>query len=134
MEISLKTTNSDWKKLWPDCVAGRDFEGFEEPIVSAIVALGHSMGLEVNEEDMKELVEDHSKELTTEELQHLYKMQQEKAAVKIFQQRKRELVVTFPVLKLKNCASIGLENRPLLKSVTLLKQWLTGTLTCSVTM
>ena len=74
MEISLKTTNSDWMKLWPDCVAGRDFEGFEEP---AIVALGYSMGLEVNEEDVKELAEDHNKEFTTEELQHLHKMQQE---------------------------------------------------------
>ena len=43
----------------------------------AIVALGHSMVLEVNEEDVKELVEDHNKELTTEQLHHLHKMQQE---------------------------------------------------------
>ena len=62
--------NSAWKKLWPDCVVGRDFEGFEEPIVPAIVALGHSM-------DLEELVEDHNKELNTEQLHHLHKMQQE---------------------------------------------------------
>uniref|UniRef100_UPI00358DE2FE tigger transposable element-derived protein 1-like n=1 Tax=Myxine glutinosa TaxID=7769 RepID=UPI00358DE2FE len=60
-EVSLRTMNSAWKKLWPDCVAGRDFEGFEEPIVPAIVALGQSMGLEVSEEDVEELVEDHNK-------------------------------------------------------------------------
>uniref|UniRef100_UPI00358F173F tigger transposable element-derived protein 1-like n=1 Tax=Myxine glutinosa TaxID=7769 RepID=UPI00358F173F len=82
-EVSLRTMNSAWKKLWPDCVAGRDFEGFEEPIVPAIVALGQSMGLEVSEEDVEELVEDHNKELTTEELQHLHKMQQEEMAVEI---------------------------------------------------
>ena len=75
--------NSAWKKLWLDCVAGRGFEGFEEPIVSAIVALRHSMGLEVNEEDVEELVEDHNKELNTEQLHHLHKMQQEKVAVEI---------------------------------------------------
>uniref|UniRef100_UPI00358EFACF tigger transposable element-derived protein 1-like n=1 Tax=Myxine glutinosa TaxID=7769 RepID=UPI00358EFACF len=49
-EVSLRTMNSAWKKLWPDCVAGRDFEGFEEPIVPAIVALGQSMGLELTQE------------------------------------------------------------------------------------
>ncbi|GCC20975.1 hypothetical protein chiPu_0000147 [Chiloscyllium punctatum] len=59
-EVSLRTMNSAWKKLWPECVAGRDFEGFEEPpVVPVIVSLGKSMGLEVSEEDVEELVEDH---------------------------------------------------------------------------
>ena len=70
--------NSAWKKLWPECVAARDFEGFEEPpVVPVIVSVGKSMGLEVSEEDVEELVEDHKHELTTEELKHLHKMQQE---------------------------------------------------------
>ncbi|GCC33617.1 hypothetical protein chiPu_0012087 [Chiloscyllium punctatum] len=70
-----------WRKLWPECVAGRDFEGFEEPpVVPVIVSLGKSMGLEVSEEVVEELVEDHKNEHTTEELQHLHKTQQEEVA------------------------------------------------------
>ena len=47
--------NSDWKKLWLECVAARDFEGFEElRIVPDIVSLGNSMGLEVSEENVNE--------------------------------------------------------------------------------
>ena len=41
------------KNLCPECVAARDFEGFEElPIVPDIVSLGKSMGLEISEEDV----------------------------------------------------------------------------------
>ncbi|GCC30802.1 hypothetical protein chiPu_0009256 [Chiloscyllium punctatum] len=83
-EVSLRTMNSSWKKLWPECVAGRDFEDFEEPpVVPVIVSLGKSMGLEVSEEDVEELVEDHKNELTTEELQDLHKTQQEEVAEEI---------------------------------------------------
>ncbi|GCC23957.1 hypothetical protein chiPu_0002355 [Chiloscyllium punctatum] len=83
-EVSLRTMISAWKKLWPECVAGRDFEGFEElPVVAVIVSLGKSMGLEVSEEDVEELVEDPKNELTTEELQHLHKTQQEEMAEEI---------------------------------------------------
>ncbi|GCC36385.1 hypothetical protein chiPu_0014879 [Chiloscyllium punctatum] len=83
-EVSLRTMNSAWKKLWPECVAGRDFEDFEEPpVVPVIVSLGKSMGLEVSEEDVEELVEDHKNELPTEELQHLHEMQQEEVAEEI---------------------------------------------------
>ncbi len=48
----------------------RDFEGFdpETAVVEEIVTLGKSMGLEVDEGDVNELVEEHSEELTTEEL------------------------------------------------------------------
>ncbi|GCC45015.1 hypothetical protein chiPu_0028859, partial [Chiloscyllium punctatum] len=83
-EVSLRTMISAWKKLWPECVAGRHFEGFKEPpVMPVIVSLGKSMGLEVSEEDVEELVEDHKNELTTEELQHLHKMQQEEVAEEI---------------------------------------------------
>ncbi|XP_060697366.1 tigger transposable element-derived protein 1-like [Hemiscyllium ocellatum] len=83
-EVSLRSMISAWKKLWPECVAGRDFEGFEEPpVVPVIVSLGKSMGLEVSEEDVEELIEDLKNELTTEELQHLHKTQQEEVAEEI---------------------------------------------------
>ena len=61
----------------------RDFKGFEtepepdpEPqVVDEIVFLGKSMGLEVDEGDVNELVEEHAEELTTEELKELQTMQ-----------------------------------------------------------
>ncbi|GCC20615.1 hypothetical protein chiPu_0019178 [Chiloscyllium punctatum] len=97
---------SAWRKLWPEYVAGGDFEGFKEPpVVPVIVSLGKSMGLEMSEEDVEELVEDHKNELTTEELQHLHKTQQEEMGEEIFSEEEEELVGTFPVLKFRNCAS-----------------------------
>ncbi|XP_042211880.1 tigger transposable element-derived protein 1-like, partial [Homarus americanus] len=54
----------------------RDFEGFEEleeeAVVQEIVCLGNSMGLEMDEEDVEELVEEHRKELSIEELLELH--------------------------------------------------------------
>ncbi|KAF2366173.1 DDE superfamily endonuclease domain [Trinorchestia longiramus] len=72
-QVTYQTMKSGWRKLWPDCVPGQDFEGSEE-IVDDIVSIGQSMGLEIDSED----VEDHSTELTTEELVSLHK-EQEKA-------------------------------------------------------
>ena len=64
---------SAWRPLWPDAVAPRDFEGFqqleEEPIVQEIVCLGSSMGLEISKEDVEE---DHRNELSFEELVELH--------------------------------------------------------------
>jgi len=60
--MTYRTMNSAWRKLWPDCVAGKDFEGFNTEdfaVVDDIVCLGKNMGLEVNNEDMEELLEDH---------------------------------------------------------------------------
>ncbi|XP_067135000.1 tigger transposable element-derived protein 1-like [Centruroides vittatus] len=75
-QVTYRTMNSAWRKLWPDCVPERDFEGFNEEIVDDIVSIGQSIGLEVDNEDIEELVEDHSTELTTEELEHLQNEQQ----------------------------------------------------------
>lgn len=79
--VTRRTLNSAWKKLWPDAVAPRDFEGFppeaaSEP-VEEIVSMGKSMGLEVDEADIDELVEEHHEELTTAELKELQEMQSE---------------------------------------------------------
>ncbi|KAK1333769.1 hypothetical protein QTO34_006156 [Cnephaeus nilssonii] len=63
-----------WKKLWPESIAERGFEVFEDVPVSAvedIVSLGKSMGLKMGDDDGEELVEDHNTELTTKELQDL---------------------------------------------------------------
>jgi hypothetical protein len=57
-------------------VAPRDFEGFqqleEEPILQEILCLVSSTDLEMNEEDVEELVEDHRKELSFEEVVELH--------------------------------------------------------------
>ncbi|XP_070619108.1 tigger transposable element-derived protein 1-like [Erythrolamprus reginae] len=80
--VSRRTLNSAWKKLWPEAVSDRPFEGFEqgsfegfeqaEPVIlEEIVSLGKSMGLEVNEDDIDDLIEEHNQEQTTEELKEL---------------------------------------------------------------
>ena len=79
--VTTCTLNSAWKKLWPDCITERDFEGFDpepgpEVVLDEIVSLGKSMGLEVDEGDIIELVQEHAEELTTEELKELQAMQQ----------------------------------------------------------
>ena len=43
----------------------------ENFIVEEIISFGRSMDLEVDSEDVEELVQDHSTELTTEELVHV---------------------------------------------------------------
>jgi len=71
--------NSAWRKLWPECVTGRDFEGLDNEdsaVIDDIVSLGKNMGLEVNSEDVEELLEDHKDELSTEELEQLQKQLQ----------------------------------------------------------
>ncbi|XP_030179530.1 tigger transposable element-derived protein 1-like [Lynx canadensis] len=81
--VTKRTLCSAWRKLWPDCVLGHDLEGLaheqEAPVVDEIVSLGKTMGLEVNEDDIQELVEEHGQELTTDELMDLHREQQQKA-------------------------------------------------------
>ncbi|KAG7177922.1 Tigger transposable element-derived protein 1-like 185, partial [Homarus americanus] len=80
-EVTVRCLCAAWRPLWPECVLQRDFEGFEEleeeAVVHEIVALGNSMGLEVDDDDVEELVEEHSKELSTEELLELHKEENE---------------------------------------------------------
>ncbi|XP_064120810.1 tigger transposable element-derived protein 1-like [Macrobrachium nipponense] len=84
-EVTRRTLNSAWKKLWPDAVSERDFEGFvPQATVEEIVSLGKSMGLEVDEGDSSnELVEEHEEELSIEELKELQVMQHTKALQEI---------------------------------------------------
>jgi len=84
-EVSVRTLNAAWKKLWPDCCkirsavssvqdaedAAGELATENADIVDKIVSLGKALHLEVNEEDIKELVEEHSKDLTTEDLEEL---------------------------------------------------------------
>lgn len=75
--VTTRTLTSAWKKLWPVAVAEGAFKGLEPEVsvVEEIVSLGKSMGLEVDERDVNELVEEQSLELTTEELHDLHSQQ-----------------------------------------------------------
>ncbi|XP_023230982.1 tigger transposable element-derived protein 1-like isoform X1 [Centruroides sculpturatus] len=85
-QVTCRTLNLAWRNLWPDCVAVSDFEGFEtdtDGVVDDIVYLGKSMGLEVNNADIEELVKEHSPELSTDELELLQKEQQKEVLKEI---------------------------------------------------
>jgi hypothetical protein len=72
-----------WRKLWPDCAASRDFEGFDTEdfaVVDDIVSLSKNMSLEINNENVELLLEDHKNNLSTEELKQIEEQQQETIA------------------------------------------------------
>ncbi|KAM5158227.1 tigger transposable element-derived protein 1-like [Mantella aurantiaca] len=101
--VTTRTLTSAWKKLWPEAVAERTFEGFE-PEVSVeeeIVSLGKSMGLEVDEGDVNELVEEHSQELTTEELQELQSQQHTEVLQEIGSEEEPEMEEVISTSELK---------------------------------
>ncbi|XP_063302179.1 tigger transposable element-derived protein 1-like [Pelobates fuscus] len=75
--VSQTKVNSAWRNLWPDCVvkpaSSASAPAPESTVLEEIVSLGRTMGLEVTEEDVYELVEEHDRDLTTEELVELQK-------------------------------------------------------------
>ncbi|KAG7177228.1 Tigger transposable element-derived protein 1-like 182 [Homarus americanus] len=93
-EVTVRCLCAVWRPLWPECVLQRDFEGFEEleeeAVVHEIVSLGNSMGLEVDDDDFEELVEEHSKELSTEELLELHKEENETLKRSLTSEESRE--------------------------------------------
>jgi hypothetical protein len=62
--------NAAWKHLWPDI---QDFEWFEyvSAIVKENVLLGESMGLGVDQDDVEDLIQSHSREIAAADLQEL---------------------------------------------------------------
>nr|XP_033816160.1 tigger transposable element-derived protein 1-like [Geotrypetes seraphini] len=106
-EVSFRTLVSAWKNLWPECVAERNIEGFEEPpVVPDIVSLGKSVGLEVSEEDVNELVDDHKTELTMKELQHLNQQQQKEVAQDISSGKEEGDTGIIPTAEIKDLLSM----------------------------
>ncbi|XP_056416091.1 tigger transposable element-derived protein 1-like [Hyla sarda] len=68
-DVSIRVLNSAWKPLWPSVVHKADVSvAQEDSIETEIVTLGQAMGLEVDEDDVEEMIQDHEVELTTEEL------------------------------------------------------------------
>uniref|UniRef100_A0A2D4Q5L4 HTH CENPB-type domain-containing protein n=2 Tax=Micrurus TaxID=8634 RepID=A0A2D4Q5L4_MICSU len=81
-KVTHRTLYSAWQKLWPES----ESEGLEPEsapvvdedlaVIDDIVAIGNTMGLNIQQDDINELVEGHAAELTTEELMHLQQQQQ----------------------------------------------------------
>ncbi|XP_028678623.1 tigger transposable element-derived protein 1-like [Erpetoichthys calabaricus] len=71
--VTKRTLTSAWKKLWPEVVSETEFERLESEaaVVEEIVSLSKTMGMDMDEGDINELIEEHSEELTTEELKEL---------------------------------------------------------------
>ncbi|GBN93495.1 hypothetical protein AVEN_31589-1 [Araneus ventricosus] len=92
-EFNNRALTSAWKKLWPDRIVECDFEEFEtkptEPVVNEIVSLAKIMGLELDNNDIDKLVEEHSSELTTEEFTELLSIPQQQDIWGTDGQRKR---------------------------------------------
>ena len=92
--VTKRTLTSAWRKLWPDCLPENDVEGVahleEPPVVDDIVSLRKTLGLEVNEADIQELVEEHEQELTTDELMDLHREQQQEIMEESRLRRKRK--------------------------------------------
>ena len=113
-----------WRKLWPKCVADRDFEGFDNEdstVIDDIVSLGKNMGLEVNSEDVEELLEDHKDELSMEELEQLQK-QLQKAIVEEMSSEEEEGRDDVPTSLIREiCAKWG-EVQSLWNNITPIKQ------------
>lgn len=67
-DVTRRTLNSAWRKLWSEVVSERESEGFQPKVavVEEIVYPIKSMDLEVDEGDVNKLIEEISDELTTE--------------------------------------------------------------------
>ena len=89
-QVSYRTMNSAWRKLWPDCVIERQFDSVagtstaadneeesreDSQLIDEIVSMGQNLGLEINRGDVEELLNEHRDELTTEELRQLHEEQ-----------------------------------------------------------
>ena len=64
-DVTTQTLNSAWRKLWPKCATDNGTEVTDAQVVRDIVSMDEDMSLDINEEDVEELVEDHEEELTT---------------------------------------------------------------------
>ena len=109
--VTRRTLNSAWRKLWPDAVPERDFEGFEGEaalptqeeedtvVEEEIVNLGRDLGLEVDEDDVADLIAEHADELTTEELSALEEEQREERSTEAVEEEEEEHQLSTAELK-----------------------------------
>ena len=94
--VTRRTLNSAWRKLWPEVVSERDIEGFEPVVEEEIVSIGRSMGLEVDEADVVDLIEEHAETLSTEDLKELQRISHEEVMQELSSEEEVEQVEEIP--------------------------------------
>ena len=77
------------------------------PVDEEIVSLGKSMGLVMDERDVNELVEEHTQELTTEELQELQSKQHSEILQEIGFEEEPEVEEVISTSKIKEILGMG---------------------------
>ena len=79
-----------------DSIQGRGppLEEDDDVVEEDIVAIERDMGLEVDTEDIKDLIDEHADELTTEELVALQQEQQEERSMKVTEEEGEEMLIT----------------------------------------
>ena len=68
----------------------KGFDNEDSAVIDDVVSLDKNMGLEVNNEDVAELLQDHKDELRTEELEQLQKQLQKALWRKCLQRKRKE--------------------------------------------
>jgi len=102
-QVYDRTMRSAWKKLRPAlgvCEPVADSEQ-DARVVEDIVSVGQSMGLEVDEEDVEDLVKEHNTGLTTEELQDLHKEQQQEVVEELSAEEEKNNEGSFTTADIK---------------------------------
>ncbi|XP_051784390.1 tigger transposable element-derived protein 1-like [Erpetoichthys calabaricus] len=94
--VTKRTLTSAWKKLWPEVVSETEFERLESKaaVVEEIVSLGKTMGMDMDEGDISELIEEYSEELTMEELKELQTQQHTEVLQEISDAEEAEEVIS----------------------------------------
>ena len=82
-----------------------DFEGIE-PEAELMVSLGKTMGLQVDEEDVTDLLTEHSVELRTEELKEIHEQQHTEAQQEIHREETRAEEVSICMSDIKEVLAI----------------------------
>lgn len=74
--VTKRTLDPAWKRLWPEVVSETDFERLEpETAVVEICVPRQVHGLDMDEGEINEVIEEHSEELIKEELKELQTQQ-----------------------------------------------------------
>ncbi|XP_039624723.1 tigger transposable element-derived protein 1-like [Polypterus senegalus] len=99
--ITKRTLTSAWKKLWHEVVSGTEFERLEykAAVVEEIVSLGKTIGMDMDEGDINELIEEHSEELTMKELKELQAQQHTEVLQEISDAEEAEEVISTSEIK-----------------------------------
>jgi hypothetical protein len=126
-QISERCLCSAWKKLWlppeppevPCDSEGSESEQTHEEVtvMEEIVTLGVRLGLDVDENDVNTLVEEHNAQLTTQDLQELHIEQQQEVTGELSSED--DVEVQCKAAEIKDFYTIGLKCRILLKNGTL---------------